>query len=183
MALDLSPFDVQVVHSRDVVVYLAIVRFEVEQSTLWLNPIFTDKEREAILSSSLRMNFRGAWPPELTSDIHRNVQVLAYTRAAAGMSVMNSSKAHMTTAELRQSFYDRQPAMHPDLHGADREQYGSWKVSVAISEQGGHTVGYLSDSPGRLLPVSDPMRFHKELNKLVELDLMERALALTAEPL
>jgi len=57
MALDLDPFDAQD-HSRDVVVYKAIVRFEVEQSTMWLNPVFTEEEREAILNSPLRMNFK-----------------------------------------------------------------------------------------------------------------------------
>jgi hypothetical protein len=139
MALDLDPFDGQD-HSRDVVVYRAIVRFTVEQSSVWLNPRFTDADRRRILASPLRLNFKGTWPPTLTSDDARNLHLLAYTRLAAGMNVRNRTAPNMTAAELRELVCNRRPALDPALDQTDIEQYASYNVTVAVSERGEHVL-------------------------------------------
>jgi hypothetical protein len=182
MALDLDTFDGQD-HSGDVVVYKVVVRFVVEQSAIGFNPQFTDADRERILSSPLRLNFKGTWPPPVHADYDRNLHLLAYTRLAAGMSVMNRSRPNTMAAELRQSVYTSQPTMDPAAHQNDAGLYASYKVSVAISERGEHVLTVRRGATGRALPHSDgtgsqPGREFDSLQKLVEADLLEKAAAL-----
>jgi hypothetical protein len=177
MTIDLVPFERQVVHARDVVVYKAIVRFSVEKSTLWLNPRFPPAERQRVLASALRLRFKGKWPPVLTGDADRDARILAYTRLAAGMSIWNRSGPDGSPAKLRESVYRKRPA----LRISDAGGYAPCEFSVAISEQGEHTLG-VHWSSGRRLPGSEERgsgsgrsSLTDDLQKLVEADLLEKA--------
>jgi hypothetical protein len=180
MTVVLDQFDGQD-HSRDVVVYKAVVRFAVEQGTLWLNPRFSETERLQILGRPLRLPFKGVWPPTLTGDAGHDLQLLAYTRLVVGMNVRNRTMPDATPAEIRESVYSKRPALDPARHIADIEQYAQCKFSVASGEEHGEHSITLGFSAGRLPGSEDPGSLNNDLQKLVEADLREKALALAPD--
>jgi len=176
----LDPFDGQD-HSRDVVVYHAIVRFTVEQGTLWYNPAYSDEKKTAMLTAPLTFPYKGKWPPARTPDGGSYDDVLAYTKLAAGLALRTKTGKDATPSALRESVYARSPDMHPRIHACDRDQYSALGVTVHLDENGAHGLGIFVKNDGLPLPVAeaenswDPI----EILMLLQADLAEKALAAT----
>jgi len=165
-------------HSRDIVLYRAVVRFTVEQSALWYSPAYSRETTLSLLAGPMPFRYRGQWPPAEPNA--RNLDFLAYTKLAAGMAILTKTTNDTTPLALRQSVYAKNVDMDPDKHIVDSEEYEALRVCVAWSVSAEHRVTMPPHNEGRKLPFKlkldkQPLAMLIETKLLVQADLLEKA--------
>jgi hypothetical protein len=164
-------------HSKDIVIYRAIVRFAVEQSGLLFNPTYSEEKRAAVLNAPMGFRYSKPWPPPgLESNVSPH-EFLAYSKLAAGMAVQTRTRNDITAAALRESVYSNIPGLNPSLHASDNEQYQSFGVCISLSEENVHSMTAFIHTDGLELPFKQKSPQSRwpptELEMLVQADLIE----------
>jgi len=183
---DLDPFDGQD-HSNDVVVYRAVVRFEVEAATLWFRPDFAPEDIRVMLERPAPHYIRPPWPPPLTGNADADLRLLALLRLRAGLALGSRLASRSTAEEIRTAIMSREE-LRPESHVSDAGDYATYRITVAIDVGGEHSfvlAGY--QSRGKPLPVekstikTSQSPLNKHLLALVQVDLLRRAEELRTE--
>ena len=129
--------------------FRAVVRFEVESSSIWRNPALSDQRLREVLEIPPAVEWS---PPPRANHPSSDLELLILERLLASAGLGAELPHIASPARFKAAIAAKYPLLDPALHNGDRDQYASHRLVFAIDADGCDSLTLTLGTLGAPLP-------------------------------